>query len=129
MTALKEVGGPDASIILYGRERSSGTYEFFKEHVLSKEDFSNVMQALPGTAAVVHAVKKDPNGIDGLGGVGYAEGLKEAAIKVGEEAILLCSTECRVCHRLSCLEPPSSVSTYPYPLTSEILKRNKKGRR
>lgn len=76
----KEVGGPNAMIVLYGRENSSGTYEFFKEHVLNKADFANEMQALPGTAAVVNAVKRDKNGI-GFGGVGYSKGLKEAAIK------------------------------------------------
>jgi phosphate transport system substrate-binding protein len=76
----KEVGGSDAKIILYGRENSSGTYVFFKEHALNNEDFANEMQALPGTAAVVNAVKSDPNGI-GFGGVGYAEDLKEAAIR------------------------------------------------
>jgi len=87
ITNWKDVGGSDSKIILYGRENSSGTYEFFKEHVLNKEDFANGMQALPGTAAVVNAVKKDVNGV-GFGGVGYAEGLKEAGILVGDEAIL-----------------------------------------
>lgn len=87
VTNWNEVGGKDAPIVLYGRENSSGTYEFFKEHVLGKDDFANTMQALPGTAAVVNAVKKDPNGI-GFGGVGYAKGLKECAIKVGEETFL-----------------------------------------
>ncbi len=80
ITNWKDVGGGNAQIILYGRENSSGTYAFLKEHALNNEDFANEMQALPGTAAVVNAVKSDPNGI-GFGGVGYAEGLKEAAIK------------------------------------------------
>ena len=39
-TNWKDVGGKDAPITLYSRENSSGTYEFFKEHVLSKKDFS-----------------------------------------------------------------------------------------
>jgi phosphate transport system substrate-binding protein len=78
----KDVGGKDAAIILYGRENSSGTYAFFKEHVLSNSDYSNGMQALPGTAAVVNAVRKDANGI-GFGGAGYAEGVKEVAIRSG----------------------------------------------
>lgn len=80
ITNWKQVGGPNEGIVLYGRENSSGTYEFFKEHVLNKEDFANEMQALPGTAAVVNAVKSDKKGI-GFGGVGYSQGLKEAAIK------------------------------------------------
>jgi phosphate transport system substrate-binding protein len=87
ITNWNQVGGPNAPIVLYGRENSSGTYEFFKEHVLSKEDFANNMQALPGTAAVVNAVKRDKNGI-GFGGVGYAEGLKEAAIKTDAGSFL-----------------------------------------
>lgn len=76
----KEIGGKDAPIILYGRENSSGTYAFFKEHVLRNQDYANAMQALPGTAAVVNAVRKDPNGI-GFGGAGYSEGIKEAAVR------------------------------------------------
>jgi phosphate transport system substrate-binding protein len=88
----KEVGGSDATIILYGRENSSGTYAFLKEHALNNEDFANEMQALPGTAAVVNAVKKDPNGI-GFGGVGYAADLKEAAIKNDADAAALLPTK------------------------------------
>jgi phosphate transport system substrate-binding protein len=83
ITNWKEVGGRDAEIVLYGRENSSGTYEFFKEHVLHKKDFANNMQALPGTAAVVNAVNRDENGI-GFGGVGYSQGLKDLAVKADD---------------------------------------------
>ena len=58
ITNWKEVGGDDAKIRLYGRESSSGTFEFFKEHVV-KGDFSKYVQSLPGTAAIVNAVNKD----------------------------------------------------------------------
>jgi phosphate transport system substrate-binding protein len=89
ITNWKSVGGPDEQIIVYGRENSSGTYEFFKEHVLSKADFTSSMQALPGTAAVVSAVKRDVNGI-GFGGAGYATEVKECAVKpsAGEPGVL-----------------------------------------
>ena len=33
----KQVGGPDMKIIVYSRETSSGTYEFFKESVLKNK--------------------------------------------------------------------------------------------
>ena len=56
----KEVGGADADIKLYGRENSSGTYTFFQENVV-KGDYASSCQTLPGTAAVVNAVKKDDN--------------------------------------------------------------------
>jgi len=70
ITNWKGIGGPDATIILYGRENSSGTYAFFKEHVLNKGDFASTTQTLPGTAGVVNAVAKDRNGI-GYGGEAY----------------------------------------------------------
>lgn len=80
ITNWKEVGGDDAKIQLYGRESSSGTFEFFKEHVV-KTDFSKTCQTLPGTAAIVNAVKKDKYSI-GYGGAAYAEGVKDCKIKV-----------------------------------------------
>lgn len=70
ITNWKEIGGADVKIVLYGRENSSGTYEFFKEHVLNKQDYAVNTQVLQGTAALGEAVAKDVNGI-GYGGVGY----------------------------------------------------------
>lgn len=79
ITNWKQVGGPDAKIQLYGRESSSGTFEFFKDHVV-KTDFARTCQTLPGTAAIVNAVKKDKFGI-GYGGAAYAEGVKDCKVK------------------------------------------------
>lgn len=80
ITNWKQVGGEDARIILYSRENNSGTYAFFKEHVLQGKDFSPMSQSLPGTAAVVNAVTRDKKGI-GYGGSAYAKGLKFCAVK------------------------------------------------
>jgi phosphate transport system substrate-binding protein len=75
ITNWKSVGGADMPITLYGRENSSGTYEFFKEHVLGKVDgkqvdYATSTQVLQGTAALGEAVARDKKGI-GYGGVGY----------------------------------------------------------
>jgi phosphate transport system substrate-binding protein len=88
ITNWKDVGGADASIIVYGRENSSGTYGYFKEHVLANADFAANTQTLPGTAAVTNAVARDPNAI-GYGGIGYAKGIKLARLSkaAGEPAI------------------------------------------
>jgi phosphate transport system substrate-binding protein len=75
----KEVGGQDAEIKLYGRENSSGTYVYFKDNVV-RGDYAPSCQTLPGTAAVVNAVKKDKYGI-GYGGAAYAEGVKHCKVK------------------------------------------------
>ena len=79
VTNWKEVGGPDATIVLYGRENSSGTYDYFREHVLEKGDFSPRVQTLQGTAAVINAVGRDKNGI-GYGGIAYAKEVRPLAI-------------------------------------------------
>ena len=75
----KDVGGNDSEIRLYGRENSSGTYTYFHDEVV-KADYAANTQSLPGTAAVVNAVKKDVNGI-GYGGAAYAVGVKNAKVK------------------------------------------------
>jgi len=74
-----EVGGPDQAILRYCRESSSGTYVFFKEHVLKNKDYAADCQTMPGTSAVANAVSKDPAGI-GYGGAAYY--LKQPQIKI-----------------------------------------------
>jgi len=83
ITNWKAVGGPDAPIVLYSRENSSGTYVFFKDNVLMGDDFASNAQTLPGTAAVVNAVSKEKNGI-GYGGAAYAKGVREVKV-VGKD--------------------------------------------
>lgn len=94
ITNWKQLGGPDMMITLYGRENSSGTYEFFKEHVLGKDesgkqiDYSPSTQVLQGTAALGEAVARDNKGI-GYGGVGYfalREDVKILHIKENENS-------------------------------------------
>ncbi|HXU63978.1 MAG TPA: phosphate ABC transporter substrate-binding protein [Polyangia bacterium] len=81
----KALGGPDARIIPYSRENSSGTYVFFKEHVLENADYTPRAQAMPGTAAVVNAVVKEKNGI-GYGGAAYAKGIKVLKVKKDDQS-------------------------------------------
>ncbi len=76
----RDVGGLDERIVPYSRENNSGTYVFFKEHVLSNEDFAREIQTLPGTAAVVNAVSKDPASI-GYGGIAYAQGIRAVPVR------------------------------------------------
>ncbi len=88
----KAVGGPDAPITVYSRENSSGTYEFFKEHVLKGKDFAASAQTMPGTAAVLQAVAKDKNGI-GYGGAAYGAGAKHLSIKADDASPAVDPTE------------------------------------
>ena len=87
ITNWNEVGGPDRRIVLYSRENNSGTYAYFKEHVLEEEDFAVEAQTLPGTAAVINAVSRDEGGI-GYGGIAYAEGVRAINLAAeGDEVV------------------------------------------
>ncbi|GJQ62167.1 MAG: phosphate-binding protein [Melioribacteraceae bacterium] len=80
-----EVGGAEERIVLYGRENSSGTYEYFKNIILDDKDsdysidFATSTQVLQGTSALGEAVALDKRGI-GYGGVGYFVGRKDLKI-------------------------------------------------
>lgn len=92
VTNWKDVGGADKKIILYSRENNSGTYEFFKEHVLLKQDFSAEAQHMAGTAALINAVSKDPSGI-GFGGAAYASNVSTLAIAKDSKAAYIIPSE------------------------------------
>ena len=46
-------------ISLYGRNSASGTYGFFKEHVLQNGDYKDTVKEQPGSASVVQGVTND----------------------------------------------------------------------
>lgn len=68
----KEVGGPDLKIIVYSRETSSGTYEFFKENVLKKKNFATNALLMAATGAIVQSVSQTKGAI-GYVGLAYVE--------------------------------------------------------
>jgi phosphate transport system substrate-binding protein len=79
----KDVSGPDLKITLYGRQSNSGTFVFFREHVL-KGDYSKDMRMMNGNAQIVEAIKQDRAGV-GYVGIGYVvdrEGNVVSGIKV-----------------------------------------------
>ena len=57
-------------ISIYGRNSASGTYGFFKEHVLKNGDYKDTVKEQPGSASVVQGVTNDRYGI-GYSGIGY----------------------------------------------------------
>ena len=68
----KEVGGDDLKIVVYSRETSSGTYEFFKEHVLNKKNYAANVLSLPATGAIIESVSQTKGAI-GYVGLAYLE--------------------------------------------------------
>lgn len=71
-------------ISLYGRNSASGTYGFFKEHVMMNGDYKATVKEQPGSSSVVQGVSSDLGGI-GYSGIGYkTSGVK--ALSLGSSA-------------------------------------------
>ena len=60
----------DKPISLYGRNSTSGTYGYFKEHALFKGDFRDDVKEMPGSSNVVNSVENDRYAM-GYSGIGY----------------------------------------------------------
>lgn len=84
MTQWDELGVKLGQIIVYGRENNSGTYAYFKEHVLENQDFAPEVLSLPGTAAVINAISKDKSAI-GYGGIAYGKGIRALSVSKDEK--------------------------------------------
>lgn len=71
ITNWKQVGGADMQIIPYSRETTSGTYEFFKEHVLKNKNYKSGILSMPATGAIIQSVSQTKGAI-GYVGMAYA---------------------------------------------------------
>lgn len=67
ITNWKQVGGEDMKIVVYSRETSSGTYEFFKEHVLKNKNYMNGIMSMPATGAIMQSVAQTKGAIAYVG--------------------------------------------------------------
>ena len=63
----KDVGGDDLDIVIYSRESSSGTYVFFRNHVLNKKNYSTKALLLPATGSIVQSVSQTKGAIGYIG--------------------------------------------------------------
>jgi len=68
----KDVGGDDMNIVVYSRESSSGTFEFFKEHVMNNKSYAASCLMMPATGAIIQSVSQTKGAI-GYVGLAYVE--------------------------------------------------------
>jgi phosphate transport system substrate-binding protein len=81
----KEVGGKAGAIVAAGREPVSGTYVFFKEHVLLKgTDYASTVLALNSNQAIVSEIAGNTSAI-GYVGLGFVTP-KVRALPVAKDA-------------------------------------------
>ncbi len=86
-TNWRQVGGPNKRIGVLTRDTSSGTYLYFQEHVLMKDDYTTSARMLPSNAAIANSVTQDRFSI-GYIGLGYAltSDVKMIKVKKSEKA-------------------------------------------
>lgn len=98
-TNWKDFGGQDSQIGIYSRESSSGTYQFFQEHVLSKENYTAAARLMPATSAIIEGCASEKSGI-GYVGLGYAteagSKIKIIAVKTDDMSPAVMPTEATV---------------------------------
>ena len=80
ITNWKQVGGANMPIIAYSRETSSGTYEFFKEHILANKNYKKDILSMPATGAIIQSVSQTKGAIGYVGLAYVSKNVK--AIKV-----------------------------------------------
>jgi phosphate transport system substrate-binding protein len=95
-------------ISIFGRNSASGTYGFFKDHVLDKGDFKDTVKEQPGSASVVQGITEDKYAI-GYSGIGYQTS--------GVKALSLSDKKGDVCHQGSY----ENVISNRYPLSRYLF--------
>ena len=74
----KEIGGDEGEIVVLSRDSSSGTHEFFKEHIVRKgklkgtEEYYEKTLYLPSNEAIKQEIQSNKNSIGYLG-MGYVD--------------------------------------------------------
>ena len=96
ITNWSAVGGRDREISVLSRESSSGTYAFFREHVMDDQDYTTDAKLMPATSAIIEATAEDRGSIGyvGLGYVAEAGGrVKALKVKVDESSEAVAPSE------------------------------------
>jgi phosphate transport system substrate-binding protein len=83
ITNWKDVGGKDLPIVVYSRDVSSGTYLFFKEHILGSSDYTKDDINLVHNKEIISNVIQTPNAIGYVGHGDIDPNLKVVSIAAG----------------------------------------------
>lgn len=89
----KEVGGDDLQIVVYSRETSSGTYEFFKEHVMNRKNYASSVLNMPATGAIIQSVSQTKGAIGYVGLAYVTKEVKDIQVSFDGKTFTLASVE------------------------------------
>ena len=112
----KEVGGDDMQIVMYARETSSGTYEFFKDNVLKRKNYASACLNMPATGAIMQSVSQTKGAI-GYVGIAYMDkSVKDVAVSYDKGKTFV---EANVANAKNKTYPIVRPLFYYYPSTKE----------
>ncbi len=89
----KEVGGDDMKIVVYSRETSSGTYEFFKEHVMNRKNYASSVLNMPATGAIIQSVSQTKGAIGYVGLAYVSKEVKDIAVSYDGKTFVTATIE------------------------------------
>lgn len=89
----KELGGEDAKIVVLSRDTSSGTHEFFKEHIIRENnskpsaEYGKNTLYMPSNEAIKQEVKSNINAIGYIGMGYYDDSVKDITVDSIEPSV------------------------------------------
>jgi phosphate transport system substrate-binding protein len=86
VTNWKSIGGPDKTIVVIGRDSTSGTRDFFTTSIMGSVPYVKTQQELNSNGAIQQAVSQTPGAI-GYVGLGYLSGVKALPVNVNGTTI------------------------------------------
>jgi phosphate transport system substrate-binding protein len=110
ITNWQQAGGKKLLISAYSREKNSGTYEYFHDHVMGGLEDSTVVRRMPSIERLVEIVAKEP------GAVAYV-GLGHALAQNNRVKI----EDIRLIDAGPAVQPSQTTITNNYPLSRPLL--------
>lgn len=89
----KDVGGENMPIVVYARETSSGTYEFFKDHVMNRKNYATSVLNMPATGAIIQSVSQTKGAIGYVGLAYVSKEVKDVAVSYDGKNFVTASIE------------------------------------
>lgn len=79
IASWSDIGGESVPVRVFGRPPTSGTYFFFKEHVLRGDTYSPATVTVPTTVALASMIRNNRYAV-GYGGLAYGDDVTHASI-------------------------------------------------
>jgi phosphate transport system substrate-binding protein len=106
----RELGGANKAIHIFSREKQSGTYSYFQQHVMDGEAYGASATMFPSTEAITAAIEDDPYSI------GY-EGLSNASAAASKVKML----RLKVTGNGPAVAPTVASEVLDYPLSRPLI--------